>query len=112
MTPLREKMIKAMELRNHSPNTQRSYLSSVAGLANYYNKSPDKLSKEKIEDYLLYLKNKKGLAPGSVAIVVTGLRFFYNHVAKENISIDYKRKHSGKLPTILTQKQIWDIIDA
>lgn len=112
MTPLREKMIKAMELRNLSPNTQRSYLSSVAGLANHYNKSPDKLSKDKIEDYLLYLKNKRGLAPGSVAIVVTGLRFFYAHVAKENIPIDYKRKQSGRLPTVLTQKQIWDIINA
>lgn len=112
MTPLREKMIKAMELRNLSPNTQRSYLSSVAGLANHYNKSPDKLCKEKIEDYLLYLKNEKGISSGSVAIVVTGLRFFYNHVAKDNIPIDYKRKHSGKLPTVLTQKQIWGIIDA
>ena len=41
MTPLREKMIKAMELRNLSPNTQRSYLSSVAGLANHYGVSTD-----------------------------------------------------------------------
>ena len=112
MTPLREKMIKAMELRNLSQRTQRSYLSSVAGLANHYNKSPDKLSKDKIEDYLLYLKNNRGITSGSVAVVVTGLRFFYNHVAKDNIPIDYKRKHSGKLPTVLTQKQIWDIIGA
>jgi hypothetical protein len=43
MTPLREKMIRAMELRNLSSHTQRSYLSSVAGLANHYNKSPDQL---------------------------------------------------------------------
>jgi len=112
MTPLREKMIKAIELRNLSRRTQRSYLSSVAGLANHYNKPPDKLSKDKIEDYLLYLKNKRGITPGSVGVVVTGLRFFYNHVANDNIPIDYKRKHSGKLPTVLTQKQIWDIIDA
>ncbi len=112
MTPLRKKMVKAMELRNLSPNTQRSYLSSVAGLANHYNKSPDQLSKEEIEDYLLYLKTKRGLSPASVGIVVTGLRFFYTHVAKENILIDYKRKQSGRLPTVLTQKQIWDIINA
>ena len=112
MTPLREKMIKAMELRNILRHTQRSYLSSVSGLANHYNKPPDKLSKDKIEDYLLYLKKERGITPGSVGVVVTGLRFFYNHVAKDNIPIDYKRKHSGKLPTVLTQKQIWDIIDA
>ena len=33
MTPLRKKMIKAMEPRNLSKNTQRYYLSAVIGLA-------------------------------------------------------------------------------
>jgi hypothetical protein len=29
-----------------------------------------------IEDYILYLKNDKGLAPNSVGGVITALRFF------------------------------------
>lgn len=55
MTELRKEMIKAMELRNFSKHTQRTYLSAVSGLAKYYMKSPDKISKEMIEDYLLHL---------------------------------------------------------
>ena len=54
MTELRQKMIRAMELKNLSTNTQRTYLTAVSGLAKHYHKSPDKLSKEMIEDYLLY----------------------------------------------------------
>ena len=56
MTPLREKMIKAMELRNLAQNTQRYYLSAVTGITRHYKQSPDQLTQEMIEDYLLYLK--------------------------------------------------------
>ena len=57
MTQLRTKMIRAMELKNLSDHTQRAYLTAVTGFARFYNQSPDKMTKEKIEDYLLYLKS-------------------------------------------------------
>ena len=63
MTELREKMIRAMELLNLSKNTQRAYLAAGSGLARHYMKSPDKVTREMIEDYLLYLKQKKGDVP-------------------------------------------------
>jgi site-specific recombinase XerD len=87
MTPLREKMIKVMELRNLAKNTQRYYLAAVIGLARHYQQSPDKITPEMIEDYLLYLKNDKGNTPGSSAAIVAGLRFFYKHVADSEIPI-------------------------
>ena len=36
MTDLRQKMIRAMELKNLSDNTQRAYLAGVTGIASYY----------------------------------------------------------------------------
>ncbi len=111
MTPLREKMIKAMELRNLAKNTQRYYLLSVIGLSRYYQKSPDKISKEMIEDYLLYLKNSKGNTPGSCSVAASGLRFFYNHVADKKIAIDYCfSKKRTKLPAVLTPKEVLRLI--
>jgi integrase/recombinase XerD len=113
MTPLRKKMIRAMELRSLSHHTQRAYLQAVNGLAKHYGQSPDKLTKEMVEDYLLYLRNDRGRAPGGCSIVLTGLRFFYNHVAPEKVPIDYSgRKTAWRLPTVLTQEDIWAIINA
>ena len=113
MTELRQKMIRAMELRNLSNHTQRAYLSAVTGLSRFYQKSPVSLSKEMIEDYLLYLKNEKGNAPNSCGSVLTGLRFFYNHVTSQRIPIEYSLCEKViKLPTVLTQKEVWDIISA
>lgn len=113
MTELRQKMIRAMELRNLSDNTQRRYLSAVTGLAKHYQQSPVKITNEMIEDYLLYLKNDKGRAPNSCASALSGLRFFYNHVTKQKISIEYSlTRKVQKLPTVLPQEDIVDIINA
>jgi len=113
MTKLRQAMIRAMELKNLSANTQRTYLTAVTGIARHYRKSPDKLSKELIEDYLLYLKNDKGKCPNSCASALSGLRFFYKHVAEQQISIDYTLTRKVRnLPTVLPQEDIWSIINA
>ncbi len=113
MTELRSKMIKSMELRNLSKNTQRSYLKAVSGLAKHYKKSPDKISKNMVEDYLLYLKNGKRHAPNSVGTVVSGLRCFYNHVlSNEENAPDYVHRKTRKPPTVLAQEEVWQIINA
>ena len=71
------------------------------------------LTQEMIEDYLLYLKNDKGNTPGTCATIVAGLRFFYNHVADKQVPIDYRFSNKRKkLPTVLSQEEIWRIINA
>jgi integrase/recombinase XerD len=113
MTPLRKQTIRAMELKNLSQNTQRSYLAAVTGLAKHYQRSPLKITDKMIEDYLLYLKNDKANAPNSCGSVLTGLRFFYKNVAQKQISVDYSlRKKPRKLPTVLTLEQVWRLICA
>ena len=113
MTPLRKKMIRAMELRNLAKNTQRYYLSAVIGIAKHYQQSPDELTQEMIEDYLLYLKNDKRNATGTCAAALAGIKFFYNHVADKQIPVDCRfSKKRTKLPMVLTQEEIWHIINA
>ncbi len=100
-----------MELKNLSDNTQRAYLADVTGIARFYNQSPDKLTKEKIEDYLLYLKHDKGNAPNSCYSVLTGIRFFYKYVTENEIPVIYSISRTArKLPQVLTMEEIWKII--
>ena len=54
MTQLRQQMIRAMELKNLSKNTQRAYLAAVIGLAKHSQKSRAQITNKMIEDYLLY----------------------------------------------------------
>jgi site-specific recombinase XerD len=107
-------MIKAMELRNLAANTQKGYLGVVRGLAAYYNRSPENITTEQIEDYFLYLKQERGVATASLSKTVNGLRFFYRHVAGNEERMDgitFKNK-PRKLPVILSPEEVWRIIHA
>src|ERR1017187_4013821 len=44
MTPLRKRMIEDMQLRNFAPETQRNYLHHIAGLARFFQTSPEHLN--------------------------------------------------------------------
>ena len=113
MTKLRQKMIRAIDLRNLSNHTQRAYLAAVTGLTKHYRQSPEKISDTMIEDYLLHLKNEKKKAPATCSAALTGIRFFYAHVLDRKISIGFSlTQKPRRLPTVLTKKQAWKIICA
>ena len=100
-----------MELKNLSHQTQRAYLAAVIGFTKFYHQSPDKMTQEKIEDYLLYLKHDKGNAPNSCYSVLTGLRFFFKHVSGKEIPVTYSiRRKPRKLPEVIPKQDVWKII--
>ena len=70
MTPLRQRMIEDMQVRNLSPHTQTSYVQQVSLFARHFNQSPEALGPEQIRSYQVYLTNEKELAPGSILIAV------------------------------------------
>ena len=75
MTPLRQRMIEDMQVRNLSPHTQTAYVQQVSLFARHFNQSPEALGPEQIRSYQVYLTNEKELAPGSILIAVAALRF-------------------------------------
>ena len=113
MTELRQKMIRAMDLKNFTSETQRSYLTSVNGLARHYGCSPEQITDTMIEDYLLYLKNEKGNALSTCCTVLTAVRFFYAHILDKHISIGFSMsKTPQRLPTVLSMEEVWKLICA
>lgn len=80
MTPLRQKLIDEVQLRGFSINTQDSYVRCVAGLAQFYHRSPDQIGDEQIKAYLLHLLRIRKLAVSSIIVAVSALRFFFGQV--------------------------------
>ncbi len=78
MTPLRQRMIQDMQLRNLGTETQRAYLHYISGLARFYQTSPQDLGLEEIREYQLYMINERRYAPESVNAFVSAAKFLYN----------------------------------
>lgn len=77
MSELRDRMLQDMQLAGLVEGTRREYLRAVRQLAAYYMVSPDQLSERKVEQYLLYVRDELGVAKGTFAPILAGLKFFY-----------------------------------
>ena len=86
MTPLRQQLITALTLKRYSLKTHEAYLGSVASLARYYGRSPDRIDNQEIRAYLLHLHNERSLSASTLNVAVSGLRFFYSHVLDRSIA--------------------------
>lgn len=75
MTPLRQRMLEDMQVRNLAPRTQQTYIEQVSRFARHFQQSPAGLGPEEIRAYQVYLVTEKQLAPASLA--VAALRFLY-----------------------------------
>jgi integrase/recombinase XerD len=115
MTPLRQRMIEDMQVRNLSPHTQDSYVRQVAQFARHFEKSPEELGPVDIRSYQVYLANEKKLAPGSILIAVAALRFVYRvTLQKEWLFEDIipAPKKPQTLPVVLSPEEALQFLES
>jgi integrase/recombinase XerD len=113
MTPLRQRMLEEMQIRNLSHHTQASYIQQVSLFARYCRKSPLELSPDDIRAYQVYLLNEKKLKPQSVSIAVSAIRFLYKVTLKKDWIIEDvipTCKKPQKLPTILSPEEVMHLL--
>ncbi|SRR6266545_1983557 len=77
MTPLRQRMLEDMQLRNLTPETQKNYIHHVAGFARYFGQSPEVLDLEAVRQYQLYLLNQRKLSPETINQYISSVKFLY-----------------------------------
>jgi integrase/recombinase XerD len=114
VTHLRKLLLEELQRRNYSHETIRSYVHAVEDFARRFNCPPDRLGPQHIRQYQAELFQKRKLSSGTVGIRLAALRFFYTKTLRRNWSIadtPYpKRTH--RLPTILSQEEVAQLIDA
>src|ERR1700733_7148692 len=59
VTPLRQRFIDDLRIRNYSPRTIEAYVSAVAHLAEHFKRSPDQLTTEDIRTFQLELLRRR-----------------------------------------------------
>jgi integrase len=112
-SPLRQRMIEDMTIRNLSRATQQSYIYAVAKFSRHFNLSPDRLGMEEIRAYQLHFVAEKH-SWGRINQITCALRFFYGITLgqKEAIERIVFGREPEKLPPVLNADEITRFLEA
>jgi integrase/recombinase XerD len=114
MTSLRQRFIEDMQIRNLAVNTQFYYVQQVSRFARHFNKSPVLLGPEQIRAYQVYLTNERKLAPASILVTISALRFLYKVTLKKGWTFDDiipAPKKPQRLPVVLSPEEVIRFLD-
>jgi integrase/recombinase XerD len=113
MSPLRQRMIEDMKIRNLAPATQQSYLYAVARFSRHFNCPPDQLGMEQVRAYQLHLVEQKH-SWGSINEVATALRFFYGVTLGQRDVMEriVHGREPEKLPPFLSPEELTRFLEA
>jgi integrase/recombinase XerD len=107
MTPLRQRFLDDLRMRNLSPHTQDAYVRAVAQFAKHFNRSPDQLGREHIREYLLHLI-RRGQAWDTYNQVRCALHFFYRVTLVKDWPLEQLpcARVPKRLPVVLSRDEV------
>ncbi len=113
ISPLRQRMINDMNVRNFVPDTQREYIRAVKNLTIFLKRSPDTATAEDLRAFQLHM-TETGVRPPTINATVTALRFFF----KVTVDRPETTRHlvfvyePRKLPRILPPEDVLRLLEA
>ena len=106
--------MRALQLAGMSERTQQCYTRSVRMLVDFYNKTPDQINEQQLQDYFLHRRNVDQWSAATMRICYSGIKFFFINVLKRNwhtLKLIHAKREQ-RLPTVLSLKEIWTILNA
>jgi site-specific recombinase XerD len=79
-----DRTIKALQLNGKGERTQEAYARALRMLTQFYDKTPDQITEQELQDYFLQRKNVHKWSPNTMRICYCGIRFFYEHVLQRD----------------------------
>jgi integrase/recombinase XerD len=108
MTPLRQRMLEDLRLRNYSPRTVETYVAAVARFAQHFGKSPELLGPEDVRTYQLHLLEQCHASWSRFNQTVCALRFLYRVTLgrPEVVTMIPFGKRPKTLPAVLSREEV------
>lgn len=113
ISPLRQRMIDDMRMRNFSPATQRNYIRYVRDFAAYLQRSPDQATAEELRQYLVHLTDN-GISPTSYNACLPALKFFFETTLDQPEVVRKLRTQPipTRLPKVLSRDEVRRLLEA
>jgi integrase/recombinase XerD len=108
MTPLRQRFLDDLRLRNYSPRTLDCYVAAVAQFARHCGRSPELLGAEDIRQYQLHLLQEQHASWSRFNQTVCALRFLYRVTLgrPDVVTMIPFGKRPKTLPAVLSREEV------
>ena len=108
MTPLRQRFIQDLELRNRSAKTIEAYVFHVRNCARFFKQSPDQLGGEHVHRYLVHLLKEQKASWSQYNQAVSALRFLYTVTCPSDTVVTRLPygKRPKRLPQVRTRQEV------
>jgi integrase/recombinase XerD len=113
MTPLRQRFIDDLRLRNYSPRTIQAYVAGVARFAKHFGKSPELLGPEQLRAFQLHLLERRA-SWSQFNQIVCALRFCYAITLGRPDRVPFIPfgKRPKTLPSVLAPQEVATLLQA
>jgi integrase/recombinase XerD len=113
MTPLRQRFIDDLRLRNYSPRTIETYVGRIACFARHFGRSPELLGANEIREFQLHMLQRR-VSWSSFNQAVCALRFLYFTTLGrgEQLPVIPYGKRPKTLPSVLSPAEVQRLFDA
>jgi site-specific recombinase XerD len=108
VSPLRQRMIRDMELAGYTQGTQQSYIGAIVKLQDHYTIRPDKLTEKQVQQYIFWLRDQKKVAKGTFQAKWAGIKFFYYHTLGVDWTLFTRKKVRQPLRKRLPVPIAWE----
>ena len=107
-----EQAVKALQLNGMAERTQDAYARSVRMLVEHFDKTPELITEEELQDYFLHRKNDCRWSPNTMRICYSGIKFFFVNVLRRDWHLlDIIRAQTEhRLPTVLSIEEVHSIL--
>jgi integrase/recombinase XerD len=113
MTPLRQRMLEDLRVRNYAERTRGIYILQVARFAKHYGRSPEQLGGEEIRRYLVHLIDR-GISLCQYKQAIAAIRFLYRVTLRREdllVYMPYPRAEK-RLPVVLSPDEVAAVLGA
>jgi integrase/recombinase XerD len=113
MTPLRQRLVDDLRLRNYSPRTVQAYVAGVARFARHFGRAPDQLGPDDLRAFQLHLL-AQGTSWSQFNQIVASLRFFYGVTLGRPDAVPFipYGKKPRTIPAVLSPEEVGRLFEA
>jgi len=102
-----------MQVRNYSPRTINSYVTSLAGLSKHCQVSPEKISTQEFKDYLAYRVQHQNVSVSTINQTIGAWKILQTDILQrkwEDFSVKRPRNEK-KIPVVLSRNEALRLIN-